>query len=75
MKAVVAVFVVCTVAYPAGSGISLMGYQVSSVTITVTATQTFPRATTITSEKITTTTATTPIENDVLKVLRKPDRF
>lgn len=68
MKTVILILAACVIAIVAGGGLSFLGFQASSATVTVTSTQTFPTATTMTSGSITTTTATTEasLQNDVL---------
>jgi hypothetical protein len=68
MKTALMVLFVCAVVIVTGGGISFAGYQASSATITVTSTQTFLTATTVTSGSVITTTATTPanMQHDIL---------
>jgi len=59
LKTALAIIIICVAAIVAGSGLSVVGYQASSSMITVTSTQNFPTATTITSGSISTTTEAT----------------
>ena len=69
MKSAFILLTACALAILAGGGLSFVGYEASSATVTVTSTQTFLTAATSTSGIVATTTATTQtgFQSDVLE--------